>query len=306
MEMNFKRIQAFILVIEKESFSEAAHTLNLSQPAVSQQIKTLEEELKTKLLERSAVGVVPTASGLRVYEAGKQVLAIISSLEDELLTYQGKLSGHLHIGASTIPGTYVLPKFITQFIHQYSDVKLTLTIGNSREMIERVKDRSVDLCVVGCLPPQETISVTNLTSDAIILIGPKQSEPVPQIIIPEDLYKLPFVLRQEGSGTRETMEAALPQFGIDPEKLRVVAQFSTTESLLSAVEYGLGYSFISELAARPAVAIGRVQEIMLPLCIQRQFCMAYLTTRKEHPLLQAFLLNIQHYVQDKKHFPAGN
>jgi DNA-binding transcriptional LysR family regulator len=294
--MNLKRIQAFILVLEKESFSEAAQVLNLTQPAVSQQIKTLENELKTALLERSSASIVPTPAGLRVYEAGKKMLAIASALEDELLSFQDKLSGHLNIGASTIPGTYILPKLLGFFNEQYPDVKITLTIGNSREMIERVKDRSVDLCVIGCTPPESSVTVKNIATDALILIGPKQHSD--DLSIPDDLRHIPFVLREKGSGTRETMESALSQLGVQPENMRIMAQFSTTESLIAAVENGLGFSFTSELAARLAIKAGRVREFTLPISIQRQFCMVYLTTRKEHPLLQAFLRTLQCYFHD--------
>ncbi|OUM85325.1 MAG: hypothetical protein BAA01_14895 [Bacillus thermozeamaize] len=287
--MNLKRIRAFTLVVEKGSFSEAADSMGLTQPAVSQQIKTLEEELGSPLLDRSAPGVGLTPAGRLAYEKGKQLLAIWEELAETTRAMQGKLAGTLHIGASTIPGTYLIPRWMSLFVKQHPLVEIKLQIGDSREMLHKMINRQVDLCFIGCSLNQEDtrLVVDAIADDTLVLIASKQWE-VPSVITIEWLKRQPFLLREEGSGTREVMERSLRGQGVPLHQLRVIAELGNTEAVIAAVESGMGLSFVSGLAAQPAAAAGRIQILNFEPVFQRCFCIAYLQSRRKHPLISAF------------------
>ncbi len=287
--MNLKRIRAFTLVVEKGSFSEAADIMGLTQPAVSQQIKTLEEELGSPLLDRSAPGIGLTPAGRLAYDKGKQLLAIWEELAETIQALQGQLVGTLHIGASTIPGTYLIPRWMSLFAKQHPRVEIKLQIGDSREMYQKMIDRQVDLCFVGCSPNWDDtqLIVDTIADDTLVLIASKQLE-VPAVISIDWLKRQPFLLREEGSGTREVMERCLKEQGVQLHQLRVIAELGNTEAVITAVESGMGLSFVSGLAAQPAAMTGRIQILNFEPVLQRCFCIAYLQSRRNHPLISTF------------------
>jgi DNA-binding transcriptional LysR family regulator len=287
--MNLNKLQAFILVVEKGSFSEAAAALNSSQPAISLKIKSLEEDLGQVLLDRGVSGLKPTAAGTLVYQAAKELTQRWQKLEDDLLGFQDTLTGSLTIGASTIPGTYLVPGLLKTFRDQYPKVEVSIDINDSEVTLRKLLDQQVDVAIVGMKPDSAKLTSTMLTYDSLVLITPNE-HPLVHTLEPDfsELPRYEFVVRESGSGTRKRMEEFLGGLGLEVTDLKIGLSIGNTEGVIAAVEAGLGVSFISKLAALPAVKANRVQMIENIDPIQRSF---YFTTLKEaenRPIIKEF------------------
>jgi DNA-binding transcriptional LysR family regulator len=288
--MNLKKIQAFVLVLEKRSFSEAAESLGLTQPAVSSHIKSLEKDLGVRLLERAS-SIQPTPAGSYVYSMGKRLLEKWNEMEQGVQSFHGTLTGNLKIGASTIPGTYILPKLIGTFYELFPKVNMINEIADSEQILSRLLNRQIDIGITGAKSSSPEIRSELVATDALVLISPNR-HPLVSSIYENNLCDLPqynFVLREAGSGTRKSMEEGLKGCGIQVADLRIVAQFGSTEAIIAAVEQGLGISFVSKLAATPAVNAGRVQLVSIMESFSQRYYLSYLKERHENPILKEFV-----------------
>ncbi|HEX7064570.1 MAG TPA: selenium metabolism-associated LysR family transcriptional regulator [Bacillales bacterium] len=287
--MNLNKIRAFLSVIDKGSFSEAAEYCGRSQPAISQQIKSLEEDLGIALLDRSYSAVQPTPAGNYVYKMGRQLLDQWEEIEKGVHAFQGTLTGALKVGASTIPGAYLLPHWIGQFHQLYPKVALTIESGDSREILSQLHNRQVNAAIVGSKPDSANLISRPVVDDSLVLISCK-GHPVASSYAqdPCDLVDYDFVIREEGSGTRKAMEEGLARCGLQVSDLNVAARLSSTEALIGAVEQGLGISFVSKLAATPAVQAGRVELVSVIEPFSQTFYFSCLKSRQEDPLIKAF------------------
>lgn len=295
--MNLNRLHTFIAVVEAGSISRAGKLLGISQPGVSQHIKHLEDEFGVQLLERTATGVVLTREGSLVYEHARTIVKEWQALQRSVRPQHTAAAGQLRIGASSIPSTYFLPEFIYRFRNTYTQVNVTMEVGESRGIIEHVKEQVIDIGAVGSARHDEdTLLYRPFAYDQLVLIAAcghpwTQSE----AIGPRDILGERFVARQPGSGTRDTIEAGLGRWGFTYACLRVVAELGSTEAVIGAVEAGIGVSLVSRFAALPALALRRICTVEIdgePLTRE-----LYLVTRRDdaNPLTQAFCeIALQH------------
>jgi DNA-binding transcriptional LysR family regulator len=289
--MNLKKIQAFVLILEKRSFSEAAECLGLSQPAVSNHVKSLEQDLGVRLLDRVSSSIQPTPAGNYVYSMGRQLLGQWHEMEEGVKNFHGILTGNLKIGASTIPGTYLVPKWIGKFYELFPRVDMINEIADSEHILNRILNRQIDIGITGAKSNSPEIISELVATDSLVLISPAGHPLVSSTYDknPCDLLQYNFVLRESGSGTRKSMEEGLKGCGIQSNELRVVAQFGSTEAIIAAVEEGLGISFVSNLAARPAVNAGRVQLVSIMETFSQGYYLSYLKGRHDHPIIKEFV-----------------
>ncbi|MCM3663401.1 selenium metabolism-associated LysR family transcriptional regulator [Mesobacillus subterraneus] len=287
--MNLKKLEAFIMVVEKNSFSEAAAALKSSQPTVSLKIKSLEEDLGFELLDRGVSGIRPTPAGMLVYTAAKDIANRWRILEDELGEFQGTLTGTLTIGASTIPGTYLLPGWVKKFRSLYPKVEVRIEIGDSKKVLNKLQNHQVDVGIIGMEIESKQIKCKPIASDSLVLIAPN-GHPLLHAPRPDfaQVQQFEFVLREEGSGTRKMMEDYLTEKGFSVEDLKTAVSIGSTESVIAAVEAGLGISFISKLAALPAAKAGRVQIIDSFEPYQRDFYLAVLADAENRSIIKQF------------------
>jgi DNA-binding transcriptional LysR family regulator len=287
--MNFKKLEAFISVMEKKSFSEAAAALKSSQPSISLKIKSLEEELGIELLDRNRSGVHPTRAGILVYQTAKDILGRWGQLEDDLLGFQETLTGTLTIGASTIPGTYLVPGWIKNFRTQYPKVDVAVEITDSKNVLKKLLDHQIDVGIVGLYEQSSKIVTKSVATDSLVLIVPVEHEISEKSEIDFQLLKdYHLVLREEGSGTRKEMEEYLAINGCSLSDFKSSISISSSEAIISAVEAGLGISFISKLAAVPAVKANRVKMIETVKPYQRNFYFSTLTESENRPIIREF------------------
>lgn len=288
--MNFKKLEAFISVLEKRSFSEAAATLKSSQPAISLKIKSLEEELGIELLDRGRSGVHPTRAGILVYQTAKEIVGRWVQLEDDLLGFQDTLTGTLTIGASTIPGTYLLPGWIKKFRSLYPKVDVKIEINDSRKVLDKLFDHQIDVGILGLHQPSAKMFTKAVASDSLVLIVPVEHEISQSSNVDFNLLKkYDLVLREEGSGTRKEMEECLGLHGCKLADFNSSLSIGSSEAVISAVEAGLGISFISKLAAVPAVKANRIRMIETLQPYQRNFYFSTLSESENRPIIREFV-----------------
>ena len=293
--MNLKKIQAFILVIEKESFSLAAEIAGVSQPSISQSIRSLEEDLGVTLLKRTHSIIQPTPAGTYIFDMGKAILDQWYIMEEGVKAFQGTITGTIKIGASTIPGTYLLPRWIGNFKKLFPKVNATIEIRDSDEITTLLLNRKIDFGIVGSPPESSSIYSKVVAKDSLALIVPI-GHPLlstKNTITLDDITSFDFILRDPGSGTRKTMENILDTYGILTNELQCVAQFGSTEAVISAVEEGLGISFVSKLAATRALMGERIQIVTLTEFFQQTFSFACLKGNEDYPLVKNFLSTIE-------------
>lgn len=287
--MNLKKLEAFIMVVEKNSFSEAAAALKSSQPTVSLKMKSLEEDLGFELIDRGVSGIRPTPAGMLVYAAAKEITQRWRTLEDELSVFQGTLTGTLTIGASTIPGTYLLPGWIKKFHNLYPHVEVKIEVGDSREILDKLQSHSVDLAITGLHQVAKQLTSKQIATDSLVLIAPNQ-HPLVHVLNPDfaQIKQYDFVMREDGSGTRKMMEDFLSAKGFSIAELKCAVSIGSTEAVIAAVEAGLGISFISRLAALPAAKAERIKIIDRFEPFQRDFYLAAHIDYENRPLIKHF------------------
>lgn len=295
--MNLKSLQMLVKLAEKGSFSAVAEELNVSQPAVSMQINSLEEKFAVELVSRRDRGVSLTPAGKELYHHARKILEQWEQLEMEMKKLKDEHFGKLNIGVSTIPSTYIIPELMADFYRQFPEVEITLKIGDSREAIQKLKDREVDLIIVGTRPKGSNLYTITVYEDKLKLIAPTKDNLADQAGIKiRDILKRKFLIREKGSGTRRAMMKGLQKAGVDEPDLNIRAVMESNEAIISAVEAGMGLSFISRLAAEKAEHQGRVTQIEVKdMMITRNFYLAAHENRKEELLIKEFVKIAQNF-----------
>ncbi|MGE5617699.1 MAG: selenium metabolism-associated LysR family transcriptional regulator [Sphingomonadaceae bacterium] len=256
------RLKVFCKVAELGSFSKAGEALYLTQPGVTFHIKMLEEEVGTPLFVRQRSGISLTPAGETLLRYGKEILSLYEQMEREIHTLTGTVRGHLSIGVASIMGHYFMPRIIGAFKKGFPQVELTTHIGNSGDLLESLKNGDFDLAVVGGPIEVKGLAKELLVQDELVLIVPPdhrwagltQVEPV-------DLKREPFILREEGSSTRDTLAIHLKSKRIKLGDLKVVMTLGSTEAIKAAVQSGVGVSIVSNLAIGNELRLGLFKKV---------------------------------------------
>ena len=293
--MDLRRLEIFVKVAELGSFSRAADALFLTQPTVSEHIRALEDELGVQLLDRLGRGTTPTKAGTLLLGYARRMLTLSREARQAIEQFQGRMSGELVLGGSTIPGEYVLPALIGAFRAKYPDVSISLRIGPSRQVQDWVEQGHVEIGVVGALPASRALESRPLMSDDIVLVVPPEHAWVARKTVTlEDVTREPLIVRERGSGSRETLEGALKQAGLDLGAFRVVGEIASTQAVKQSVRAGLGVSFVSHRAVEDEcraklLACVKVRD----LTVTRAFHVVTHKDRSRSPLAQAFLAFVE-------------
>lgn len=255
--MDTRQLAAFCAIVERKSFSEAAERLGVTQPAVSQQIRSLEERLGQQLLDRSGRRVEPTEAGRRLYRGAQRLLAQERQLlEDVAGEAEGPLRGQLAMGASTGPGGTVVPVLLCEFAEANADVTIDLTISDTQTIVDRVARRELELGVVGATPRNRSVAYEAFFQDEVVLVCPPEHRFAGKTVTLDDLRGEPLIVMQEGAGVRQVIEDELRQAGTRLRDLDVRLELGLQESVRSAVEAGHGVTFISRTAVESELAAG--------------------------------------------------
>jgi len=287
--MTLRQLEVFLAVTREKSFSRAAKRIHSSQPTLSEHIGELERELGKKLFFRRGREVTVTEAG-RVFE--RYADGAISSVEgarQALADLDGLAHGSLLIGASTTPGLYVMPAIVAAFRARYPGVELKLQIANSQVIEGRVKERELDLGIVGghAVGPGEECLSAGMLDELVLIVPPGHAWAKRRDIVPESLADQPLLVREDGSATRSVTERALQRAGV---RFRVAMELDHTEAIKQGVMAGLGVAFVSIYAVRGEVATGRLRALRLRgIRIQRHFHVIHHEARRVTASARAFM-----------------
>jgi DNA-binding transcriptional LysR family regulator len=289
--MDTRQLAAFCAVVERKSFSQAAERLGVTQPAVSLQIRSLEQRLGRRLLDRSGRRVEPTEAGLRLYASAQRVLAAEQGLLEELdAGDEGIVSGTLELGASTGPGGTVVPVLLCEFQQQHPDLRVRLSVSDTQTVVDRVADRELELGIVGAGRKHRGVVFDPFFSDEVVLACPAGHRFAGKTITLEQLRGEPLIVMQEGAGVRQVIEDELRKAGARLRDLDVRLELGLQESARSAVLAGHGITFISRLAIDADLAAGRLATARVRgLDPVREIFVARAAGRSETRAARAFL-----------------
>ena len=257
--MDLRRLEVFAKVAELASFSRAADALSLTQPTVSEHVRALEDELGVQLLDRLGRGAAPTHAGRLLLDYARRMLALQREARQALDRFQGRMSGELVVGGSTIPGEYVLPALIGRFKGKYPDISICLLIGSSGQVTAWVDEGRVEVGIVGAPPGPKTLLARELMADELVVVVPAgHAWAGRRSVTLADLKQEPLILRERGSGSREALERALAAADTNLGAFRIVGEMGSTEAVKQAVRAGVGVSLISKRAVEDELRAGVV------------------------------------------------
>jgi DNA-binding transcriptional LysR family regulator len=291
------RLTVFRAVARQLSFRKAAEELYLTQPAVSLQIKALEDDLGAQLFDRSGSRVALTAAGGALLEHAVQCSELLQRAEREIAAIGGELAGQLPLGASTTIAQYVLPRLLSEFLTQHPRVQPLLISGNTERIVNAVIDREISLGFIEGPSRSKDVREEAFLADEIVLVVPAAHEWAErEQIAPRELKNAPVLMRERGSGTRHVVEMALEKHGIKPSSLHIVMELDSTEAIKSAVEAGLGVGFVSKWAiAKDARAGSGFQIVEVDdLRIRREFLMVFAPGPESQGIVHEFRRFLTH------------
>lgn len=289
MELN--QLRVFCAVVEKKSFSRASEAVFLSQPTVSLQIRALEQEMGTRLLDRQGREVSVTGSGKVLYGYAKKILQIADEARQAIAQLKGLIMGEIIIGASTIPGEYILPGLLADLKAKYPGIEINLLIGDTKEIIQKILDHEVEIGIVGQRERNDKLVFHGFTTDKLVLIAPvNPARFAHEQITVGELQKVPFILRESGSGTRGSIERKLREVGVKETDLNIVMRAGSTAAVKKAVESGAGVSIISERAIENEIKLSLLKKVPIKgLELQREFFIVHRRRRSHSPATKALL-----------------
>ncbi len=262
--MNLAQIRAFTMVVDHGSFSAAARAMGVSQPAVTMQVQALEADLGVTLLDRGYRKVEVTESGRTLLPHARKVLGELERVREDLARMADTVTGRLSLVASTTPGQYVLPRLLGPFLKENPEVGVSIAVGDTAQVVDAVTAGEADLGMTGAVVKGARVDFEALGTDDIVMIcSTEHPFASAREVTLAEVVSEPFVIREEGSGTRQIAEEALRGAGIDPADLHVVTELGSGEAVLSAVEGGMGLGLASSLVVGKAVELGTVALVPL-------------------------------------------
>ena len=244
--MDFRQLETFLKVAELKSFSKAAQTIFRTQPTISDHIRSLEKELNTRLFLRTRQESILTPAGKRFLKHAKRMLTQREQSLLEMSRFSDTVKGDLIIGASSIPGEYILPDMIGRFLEHFPEIKVTLNISDSKKAIDWVLERKSEIAFVGTNPKHKLLEEIPFASDRIVPVintaHPLSTKPGLTL---KDLQQVPLILREQGSGTRKAVESVLNSKGLSWKYFKVAIVLGSTTSVLNTILSGPFLSFLS-------------------------------------------------------------
>jgi DNA-binding transcriptional LysR family regulator len=289
--MDLRRLEVFCRVYELKSFSRAGKACLLSQPTVSEHIRHLESYLDVRLFDRLGREVVPTRAGEILYNYARRMLNLKREASQTLERYRGKMSGDLELGGSTIPGQYILPSLIGRFREKFPNIFTKLVIADTMKITNMVLDGGLELGVVGAKIKNSKLQFEKLFDDELVLaVSPDHHWAKRSAIRLEELSHAPFIMREQGSGTRMTMLEILEQAGLDSQEFRAVAEMGSTDAIRQAIKAKVGVSILSRRAIADDLQFERLCHIPVQgLSLTRHFYLVTHNKRSRSPIGEAFV-----------------
>jgi len=291
--MDIHHLKIFASVYKYKSFTRASEELHISQPTISEHIKNLENSLDCRLFDRLGRSIMPTAEAEVLYPKALQIIDDLELLQEEVTAASTMIKGKLVIGASTIPGTYILPGVAYSFKKQHPDVAFEILIEDSARITNMVLQHELLCGIVGARIVSDKLDYTPLIEDELVLVAtPKVLNQ--KTITLEKLTNIPFLQRETGSGTRQTFENFLEKNNRTSQNFNIVAPLGSTSAVKQAAKAGLGAAVISRMAVQEALDSRVLKEVRINnLKIRRNFYLVRQEKRTLPPQYMAFCLHLR-------------
>lgn len=296
--MNLHLLRVFFEVADKRSFSRAAETLFISQPAVSKAVRELEHQLNLPLIERGhgnkgSRGIRLTESGQAVFEHARSIFALERAAIEDIRARIGLKRGQLIVGTSTTIAGYWLPAFAARFLQKFPSIQLKVHVGNTLEIGEALIDCNIDVALVEGMVDDKRIIATHWRDDELRIIAHPDSQIARKRKLgAENLNQEVWLIREPGSGTREVSERVMHEHGIQPGR---IIEFGSNEGIARAVAAGLGVAMVPALVARELLMLGEIKALRYPPAapLLRPLFFLKLGERPLSPLARAFYEMLQ-------------
>lgn len=289
--MDFDQIRAFLNVASLKSFSEAAEKMFISQPSVSVRIKALEEELGVLLFDRSkAREPVLTEAGRVFLDYAQSIINLQDECRETLSGKREEATGLVYIGASTVPGTYLLPPLISRFKKNCTVIDFNINILDTSAVLEGILNYSYDLGLVGLVKKDERLKYLPIIDDELVLLAPRgalNKDSCREGVLAEELPGHHLILREKGSATRQLLEKQLLIKGFDLNCFNGITYFNSMEGIKQAVKEGLGIAVVSKLSVQDFASTGAADIFTISdLDLQRKLYLVYHHSRVLGPAAQ--------------------
>ncbi|HOW54636.1 MAG TPA: selenium metabolism-associated LysR family transcriptional regulator [Syntrophorhabdaceae bacterium] len=280
--MELRHIETFLKIAELRSFTKAADELCITQPTASKQIVDLERFFDVRLIDRTKRTVTLTKAGEIFIKYARDIMSLKRDTIEAIDSFKGLKKGKMTIGASTIPGIYILPGVLSDFKDRYSGIRFELTISDTKNIVDLMEAGALDIGIVGSKNETGKLEYKKFIDDTIIVIAPPD---YPGTITFSQLKDHLLISRERGSATRNTFELAVGKLkNFRKNELNIIAELSDNEAIKEAVKSGMGMAYISKMAVKAELASGTLREVTIQGLpdIKRSF---YIITRKGKTIL---------------------
>ncbi len=284
-----RRLRVFYTGARQLSFTKAAEQLFMTQPAVTFQVKQLEEHFSARLFERSHGRIALTPTGQLVLEYAERILRLSEEMDKRVSELTGAISGPLLLGASTTIAEFILPRVLGEFKALHPQVQASMMVANSETIVNRVADHTIDLGLIESPSQMPGLHIEVCCEDELVMVcasGYKLAGQ--QAVTAQQIASEPYISRESGSGTREFADNYFRQSGIVPEDLNVVMELGSPEAMKGVVETGIGVAIMSRAAVAKELELGSVVAIMLKPRLIRTLSLVYPHEKFRSRLLSTF------------------
>ncbi len=296
IDIDLRLLELFCCVYEKGSLSESSNCLHLSQSTISFHMHQLEKSIGLKLFYRKGRKLLPTSNAHMLYPYARKLLELKLSVIEEIRLLTGSYKGYIKIGASSIPGRYLLPHFISRYLNKNPSTQIDLIVEDSEIVLSKLEAGEVDIGFTGFVQQDRRMEIKEVWEDSILFVGGKD---VKDCLTIKELTKMPFVLREETSGTRKFVEGFLNSVGVDVRSLNVVLVVNKNEVILDVLKNIRAVSYLSSHVLKGSgaseIRVLRVQGLEIP---KRKFYMVYSKDRPQSPAVRNFLEEFSKFLQE--------
>jgi LysR family transcriptional regulator, transcriptional activator of the cysJI operon len=266
------RLKVFQCVAQNLSFTKASNELFITQPAITKHIKELESEFEVKLFDRVGSKIVLTQAGSILLSYAEQIFALHNEIKFELSQLKKKFEGNLKLGASTTIAQHVIPSALARFNEHFPEIKFTLINGNTEYIEQQLLKNKIDIGIVEGKPINSDIRYSSFLNDELLVFTSTNNSAIPKTVTIQEFLKLPFVLRERGSGTLEIIEKSLRNYNINPKQLNVLMFLGSTEAIKSFIKTSNGVGIVSRFAIEQELSNEVFKQVIIPnLKFHRQF-----------------------------------
>ena len=285
-----RRLQVFYTVAKQLSFTKAAEQLFMTQPAVTFQVKQLEEHFNTRLFERNHGRIALTPAGRLVMDYAERVLTLTEEMDTRVADLTGTVGGLLMLGASMTIAEYILPKILGEFKAEHPEVQAHMTVANSETIVNRVADHTLDVGLIESPSYLATLHNEVCCEDELVMIcAPGHALAGRKNVRASELAALPWVRREPGSGTREFTDNYLRECSVAPDDLHVMMELGSPEAMKGVVEAGIAIAVVSRATVSKELRLGSLVAVPLVPRLMRTLTLVHPQERFRSRLLVAFV-----------------